>query len=85
MIERLLYGTLAIVAGTLMLKYNFQLVGLTGRLDWIESKLGSGTTYLAYKLMAVVIILGAILYITGWGDEVLTLLLSPIINIFQTS
>lgn len=83
LLERIIYGTLAIVVGTVMLKYNFQLVGFTGRLDWVESKLGAGTTYLAYKLLALLIITGAILYITGWGDEALNMLLSPLLNIFK--
>lgn len=75
---RILTGILAIIVGIFLLKYNYQLVGYTGRQDWIESKLGSGSTYLAYKLLALVIVIGGLLAVTGLGGSVLNWALSPL-------
>lgn len=80
---QIVYGILAIITGTVMLKFNYQLVGLTGRQDWIESKLGSGTTYLAYKLLAIFIVIAGILVATGLGTPFFTWLLSPLRNFFN--
>ncbi len=82
---RFVYGILAIAIGTILLKYNFRLVNYTGRQDWIESKLGSGSTYLAYKLFAVIIVVGGILAITGLGAGLLRWALSPFHQFFNLS
>lgn len=82
---QIIYGFLLIVAGTLMLKFNFQLVGLTGRQDWIESKLGSGSTYLAFKVLAIIIVFAGILFVSGLGPSFFNWLLSPLKNIFHFS
>lgn len=76
------YGLLAVGIGTLTLKYNYQLVNLTGRQDWIESKLGSGSTYLAYKLLALLIVIFGILYAIGLDGPVLKALFSPLQGLF---
>jgi hypothetical protein len=83
LIQRLIFGAIAVALGTLMLKYNYQLVGFTGRQDWIENKLGSGTTYFAYKVLALLIIIGGLLYASGLYKPVLETLLSPIANLFR--
>lgn len=80
---QIVYGILAIIAGTLMLKYNYQLVNLTGRQDWIESKLGSGTTYFAYKLLAIFVVIMGILVVTGLATPFLLWLLSPLQHLFN--
>lgn len=82
MIERIFYSTLLIGVGILSLKYNFQIVNNTSRLEWIESKLGAGSTFLVYKLLSILLVLAGILYLTGFGPAVLTWLLSPLQNIF---
>ena len=82
LITHLAFGLLAITAGIVGLKYNFQLVGITGRLDWIESKLGSGSTYLAYKLLALLLVIGGALYATGLAGSVGNLFLNPIRSLF---
>ena len=82
-LEHIIYGLLAIGVGTLALKYNFQLVNMTGRQDWIESKLGGGSTYFFYKVVSVLIVFGGILYVTGLGDPFFTWLFSPLHNFFQ--
>lgn len=83
-IQKLLYGSLAIGAGIILLKYNFQVVNnFTGRLDFVEAKLGAGSTYLVYKLLALLLVLGGILYIAGYFDNVVGWLLSPLTGLFQ--
>ena len=76
------YGLLAIVIGVLALKFNFQLVNMTGRQDWIESKLGGGSTFFVYKLFAVCIIFGGVLYLTGFGNAFFGWLFSPLRGLF---
>jgi len=80
---QIVYGLLAIVAGIVMLKFNYQLVGLTGRQDWIESKLGAGTTYLVYKILAVVVVFIGILVATGLGTPFGNWLFSPLKHVFN--
>lgn len=80
---QIVYGIIAIIIGTVMLKFNYQLVNLTGRQDWIESKLGSGTTYLAYKIFAVLVVLIGILVATGLGVPFENWALSPLKHVFN--
>ena len=81
--QQIFYGLLMIAVGVITLKYNFQIVNNTSRLEWIESKLGVGSTYLVYKLISVGLVLFGILYMTGFGDEVLRWALSPFANLFN--
>lgn len=74
---RIFYGIIAVIVGTVLLKYNFKLANYTGRQDWIESKLGAGSTYFVYKLLAIVVVLGGLLAVTGLGGSVLNWVLSP--------
>jgi hypothetical protein len=83
LIQRLIIGAIAVATGTIMLKYNYQLVGLTGRQDWIENKLGSGSTYLAYKLLALLVIISGLLYASGFYEPLLRILLSPLADLFR--
>ncbi len=80
---QIIYGLLAVIAGTLMLKFNYQLVGFTGRQDWIESKFGSGTTYLAYKLLAILVVFAGILMATGLATPFFTWLFSPLRHVLN--
>lgn len=68
LIEQIFYGLLITAAGILALKYNYQLVGFTGRQFWIESKLGQGSTYLVYKLVALLMVFGGITWASGTAD-----------------
>lgn len=85
LIQQIVYGSLAIVIGVLLLKYNFQIVNNTARLEWIESVLGSGSTYLVYKLLSLMLIFGGILYLTGFGDNALAWLLRPLEDLLPRS
>ncbi|HSX48168.1 MAG TPA: hypothetical protein VLF41_01535 [Candidatus Nanoarchaeia archaeon] len=78
LIQRIIYGTLIIAIGVITLKYNYQLVNTTGRQDWIENILGGGSTYFAFKLFSIILVLGGLLYMTGLGSGVAQQILSPL-------
>lgn len=75
-------GILVAAAGALALKYNYQLVGFTGHQDWIESKLGAGSTYGVYKILSILLAIGGVIYAVGLGDATFGWLLSPLNGIF---
>ncbi len=85
LIENLLWGALAVGIGMAMLKFNYQLVGFTGRQDWIESKLGQGSTYLAYKLFGIALVLGGLVFALGLSELVFGWLLSPLRGLLPES
>ena len=84
-LNNLLFGLFLTIIGVIMVKYNFKLVGITGRQDWIENVLGSGTTYLVYQVFAVALTLFGIALATGLGDNVGRLLLNPLRSVFPTA
>jgi len=75
-------GIVVTALGVVALRYNYQLVGFTGRQDWIENKLGGGSTYWVLKLLALAVIIGGVLYASGFGDSVFNFLLSPLRGLF---
>ncbi len=82
LIQRIIFSLIAIALGVVSLKYNYQLVNNTVRLDFIESKIGPGSTYLVYKILSVALVLGGLLYLTGFSPAVLDWLVAPIANAF---
>jgi hypothetical protein len=81
LINRIVFGLLAIVIGVVTLKYNYQIVNNTARLESIESRLGYGATYTVYKLLSMLLVLGGILYL-AFGDDMFRILFSPIAGLF---
>ena len=77
-IQQILLGLVAIGLGVAALKYNYQLVNFTGNVGFAERYLGGGGTYAFYKLIAIVMVIGGLLYATGLGEPVLRWLLAPI-------
>lgn len=77
-LSHILWGIIAIFAGVIAIKFNYQLVGFTGRQDWIENKLGSGSTYFVFKLLSILVIAFGILYATGLWEPVGRVLFSPL-------
>ena len=75
-------GIILTALGVLGLRFTFQIAGFTGRQDWIESKLGSGTTYGAYKFFSVILVLVGILEAIGMLHGVMAWLLSPLQQLF---
>lgn len=83
-INNVIFGILAIVVGVVTLKYNFQIVNSTARMEFIEDHLGAGTTFLVYKLLSILIVLGGALYLTGLYHAVALWLLKPFASFFQS-
>jgi hypothetical protein len=73
-------GLIVAALGVLFVKYNYQIVGMTGRQDWIENTLGAGSTYFVFKIMGVIVIFGALLYGTGLLEPVMGWLFSPLVD-----
>ncbi len=49
----------------IILKFTEPIVRMFGKMSWAEQYLGMGGTYTAWKLMAVVIIVGSLIYLTS--------------------
>ena len=62
---RFIWGVLAILIGIGLIRYSFQLTGFFGHIPWAESHLGGGGTYTLYKLVGVIVIILAFLYMFG--------------------
>ncbi|MBW4061446.1 hypothetical protein HJC99_02655 [Candidatus Saccharibacteria bacterium] len=77
-------GLFFVAVGTVLLKYNYSLVGYTGRQDWIERYAGYGSTYLIYQVFAIILTLAGLLLATGLGTPVLDWVLSPLRGVFQS-
>ena len=78
-----LIGLAMTVLGVGMVKYTFQVMNFTGRQDWIERYAGSGSTYGVFKIFGVALVIGGILFATGFGNDVLNFILSPLLNAFR--
>jgi len=48
----------------LILKYTEPLVRMIGKMSWAENRLGMGGTYTIWKLIAVLLIVGSLVYLT---------------------
>jgi hypothetical protein len=81
-IQRILVGLIIIAAGIITLKFNFQIIGWTGGWDFIDSKLGSGSTYGVLKLLSLLLIVGGLLYATGLLGYLLGPWLRPLAQFF---
>jgi hypothetical protein len=81
--QQILLGMLFLALGVVSLKYNYQLVGITGNISWVEKYLGGGSTYAFFKMLSVVLCLGGFLYMTGLSDPVFRWMLSPLAQFFQ--
>jgi hypothetical protein len=79
------YGLIAVGLGIVSLKYNYQLVGFTGHVDFVERYLGAGSTYAFFKFLSIALMIGGLLYMTGLGEPVLSWLLSPLAVFFPGS
>jgi hypothetical protein len=84
MITRIILGLIAIVVGTLGLRYNFAMTNTFPRLEFFERNLGAGSSYGVYKIICLVLVIGGILYMTGFGPGILSWLLSPLVNLFPS-
>ena len=81
--SHILIGLVAAAIGVAGVVYTFPIMNFTGRLDWLEEYTGQGSTYLIYKLFFLSIAIFGILYATGFGDDFLMWLFSPLRGLFQ--
>jgi hypothetical protein len=84
-LAHIFYGFMAVALGVASMKYNYQLVGFTGNVDFFERFLGPGGSYFGFKLLSMILIIGGLLYMTGLGDAVLNIVLSPLSSLFPKS
>src|SRR5580704_7652141 len=82
-IQHLLIGLAVLAAGIALVKYSFQAVNITGPQHWLERYTGSGSTYGMYKLLGVAMVILGLLIATGFGNNVLETLLSPLKGVFR--
>ncbi|MDZ7586116.1 MAG: hypothetical protein U0946_00030 [Patescibacteria group bacterium] len=49
----------------LILKYTEPIVRMVGKMSWAENRLGMGGTYTVWKLIAIALIVGSLIYLTS--------------------
>ena len=84
LLGQILLGLTMIGVGILLLKYNYQ-VANNLRISFAEQHLGSGGSYLLWKILAIVLVLAGLATMFGIGDNVISFILSPLTNILSPS
>ena len=49
----------------LILKYTEPIVRMVGKMGWAENRFGMGGTYTVWKLIAILLIVGSLVYLTS--------------------
>jgi hypothetical protein len=77
---KFVWGIIWVIIGILVMRYTFQIVQMFGKIGWAENHMsgGLGGTYTLYKLVGLLIIVLAMLYMFGG----LGLILSPLDAVF---
>lgn len=75
----ILLGLIIIAVGVLLLKNNYQ-VANNLRISFAERHMGSGGSYLLWKIIAVLVVIAGIAVFFGIHDNILGWLFSPITN-----
>ncbi len=81
-IGQIILGLLMVVGGILLLKNNYQ-VSNNMRISFAETHLGSGGSYLAWKLLSILLIFAGFSVMFGFYDNILAFILSPLTNILN--
>jgi len=81
-IQHFLLGLFLLAAGVVSLKFNYQLVGITGSISWVEKYLGGGSTYFFFKMLSIIACIVGSLYMTGLATPFFDWLLSPLAVFF---
>ncbi len=68
--DKFLVFMIGAVAMIVAIKYRKQIVDFTGKIDWLEQKLGPGGTYTGVIIMGMVVWLGSLMYALGTFGEV---------------
>lgn len=80
--QQILVGLILVVIGGVSLKYNYLLVNNTFRLERVETLMGSGSTYLVFKLISMLLIIAGIATMAGFTDDILNWAASPLRQFF---
>jgi hypothetical protein len=67
---RFLWFLISLAVGIPMLLKTDRLVRITGNVGWAERNLGGAGTYTLYKLVAVLIIILGMMYLTGSFEKI---------------
>jgi len=62
---KILIFLICTVLAILILKYTEPLVRMIGKMSWAENRLGMGGTYTVWKLIAIGLIVGSLVYLTS--------------------
>lgn len=81
-VQQILTGAIMIAIGTVGLMFNYQLGNMV-RLEWVESKIGYGSTFMVYKVFGVILVLAGVITLAGFGDDVLRWATSPLESVFN--
>jgi uncharacterized membrane protein YphA (DoxX/SURF4 family) len=84
LIGQILLGLIMVVGGVLLLKYNYQ-VSNNLRISFAEQHMGSGGSYLLWKIIGVVVVIAGITVVFGFSDNILAWIFSPITNVVNPS
>jgi len=71
-------GSIGFVVGIILVWKTFAIAQVFGSIYWAEQHLGSGSSYMIYKLVGIIFIALSILYAFGLVDN----LFSPFRNLF---
>ena len=62
---KILIFLLCVGIAILILKYTEPIVRMVGKMSWAENRLGMGGTYTVWKLIAILLIVGSLVYLTS--------------------
>ncbi len=75
---RYFISSIGFIVGIILVWKTFAIAQVFGSIDWAEEHLGSGSSYMIYKLVGIIFIILSALYIFGMLD----LLVLPFRNLF---
>ncbi len=64
-IEKVLIFLVCVFIAILILMYTEPIVRTVGKMDWAENRLGMGGTYTVWKLIAIALIVGSLVFLTA--------------------
>ena len=76
---QIILGLIIIVGGVLLLKYNYQVTN-SMPIGIAEQYLGSGGSYLAWKILSILAVFIGLSVLFGFYDNILSWLLTPFTN-----
>ena len=79
---QIILGLFMIVVGVVLLMKNYQVTN-SMPLHFFEQKLGSGSSYMIWKILSILLIFVGFTVMFGFYDEVLTWMLSPLTNLIS--